>query len=114
MTSTTDLNDNLIKIDNLVTALNYIYEEIESRKSKVLDTDELYSFVSEKISSLLNESSTLQRKIARQVANDRWYEIVRDVESNIRPVVNAYVEQQLKIEVSKQLESLGYKDQTKS
>jgi hypothetical protein len=35
---TTTINDNLVKIENIINALNYLYEEVSSRKESVLKT----------------------------------------------------------------------------
>ena len=110
MESTASLNDNLVKIDNLVTALNYIFEEIETRKQEYTNAEKIEESLKSLVDSKM-ESGIFVRWVAQRVADDYWWNIVRDVESNTRGSMEAIINQRIESVVRQQLERLGYTQQ---
>jgi hypothetical protein len=103
MTSTTTLNDNLVKIDNLIAGLNYLLEELETRKKEFTDQDSIRDMVKSNVSEILNYDEYFTNKIARRVANDKWYDLVAHFEGRIESTINSIIKEHLEIAVEKEL-----------
>ena len=108
MTSTTTLNDNVVKIDNLVTALNFILEDLETRKKEFDETSNLSVLVKENVKDLLNYDHHLLTKIARRAADERWFTLVDQIEERTRGVIKSIIEEHISTAVARELERLGY------
>lgn len=110
MESTASINDNLVKIDNLVTALNYIFEEIETRKQEYTNGEKIEECLKGLVDSKM-ETGSFVRRVAQRVADDHWWNIVRDVEASTRGNIESIINQRIESVVRHELERLGYTQQ---
>ena len=93
---TVELNENLVKIDNLLKGLEFLYEEIETRKEEMIKAINLQNIVKTEMKSdyFMNEMSYYIRNhygdgIAREVSYIVMNKIDRDIDSYINDRVNA-------------------------
>lgn len=110
MTPTTNLNDNLVKIDNLVNALNYIFEEIETRKKEITSQESLEKGIQQSVSEQLKSYQFINR-LTREIRDNYWWDMVRNMKDELEPMIRVMVEQNLKVMIRRELESLGYTQQ---
>jgi hypothetical protein len=92
---TVELNENLVKIDNLLKGLEFLYEEIETRKEEMIKAINLQNIVKTEMKSdyFMNEMSYYIRNhygdgIAREVSYIVMNKIDRDIDSYINDRVN--------------------------
>jgi hypothetical protein len=93
---TVELNENLVKIDNLLKGLEFLYEEIETRKEEMIKAINLENIVKVQMRTdyFMNEMSYFIRNhygdgIAREVSYIVMNKIDRDIDSYINDRVNA-------------------------
>lgn len=107
MTSTTNLNDNLIKIDNLITGLNFLVEELETRKQEYTNRENVETLVKDQVIRILNYDDEYLRKLSRRVANEKWYDLLSDLTSRLQPALETVIKEHVNIAVEKELYRLG-------
>lgn len=107
MTSTTNLNDNLIKIDNLITGLNFLVEELETRKQEYTNRENVETLVKDQVTRILNYDDEYLRKLSRRVANEKWYDLLSDLTSRLQPALETVIKEHVNIAVEKELYRLG-------
>lgn len=96
---TFNLNDNLVQIDNLITGLNYLFEEVETRKNEYFEKLDVSSIVQEKMEtrefrrSLMNYiSDTYGSNLYREVA----FMVMEKIDEDIAQFVNSRVDERLR------------------
>lgn len=107
MTSTTNLNDNLIKIDNLITGLNFLVEELETRKQEYTNRENLETLVKDQVTRIINYDDEYLRKLSRRVANEKWYDFLSDLSSRLQPTLETVIKEHVNVAVEKELYRLG-------
>jgi hypothetical protein len=107
MTSTTNLNDNLIKIDNLITGLNFLVEELETRKQEYTNRENVETLVKDQVTRILNYDDEYLRKLSRRVANEKWYDLLSDLASRLQPTLETVIKEHVNVAVEKELHRLG-------
>lgn len=112
MTSTTILNDNLIKIDNLITGLNFLVEELETRKQEYTNRENVETLVKDQVTRILDYDDEYLRKLSRRVANEKWYDLLSDLTSRLQPTVSTVIKEQVNVAVEKELNRLGITSNT--
>jgi hypothetical protein len=92
---TVEINENLVKIDNLLKGLEFLYEEITTRKEEMIKATNIENVVKEKMKSdcFLNEMSYYIRNhygdgICREVSYIVMDKIDRDIDAFINSRVN--------------------------
>jgi len=96
---TMSINENLVKIDNLINALELLYEEISTRKQEIIGSFSIKDFVKEEMNTdnFKNElvyhiryhyDSGISNEIARIV--------MRNIDSDIERRINDRVDRALK------------------
>lgn len=97
--ATVNVNDAIVKIDNLITACSFLLEELETRKSRILNLEEIVDELKVKI-----DTEEYQQKITnlmmssfgegavKEVAFFIMSKIDSDVEAFINSRVNAAIE----------------------
>ncbi len=108
MTSTTTLNDNLVKVDNLITALNFLLEDLETRKKQFTDVESISDEVSKSVRNVIYSDWDIQNRIARKVADQNWERMIDHLDGRTRGVMQSLIENHVSVAVGKELERLGY------
>jgi hypothetical protein len=103
MTSTTTLNDNLVKVDNLIAALNYLLEELETRKKECTDQGKISDMVKSSVREIIHYDDYVLNKIVRRVANDKWYDLLANFEGRIENTLNSIIKEHIDVAVEKEL-----------
>jgi hypothetical protein len=97
---TVEINENLVKIDNLLKGLEFLYEEITTRKEEMIKATNIENIVKEQMKSdyFLHEMSYYIRNnygdgICREVSYIVMDRIDRDIDAFINNRVNRALEQ---------------------
>lgn len=98
-TDTLTVNENLVRFDNLLTALNYLMEEVQTRKEQVLQTVDIDAKV-------INHMDSREFKIAlvdhiRQEYGQGMYQevafmVMEKIDNDITEFLNARVDERLR------------------
>lgn len=99
---TTTLNDNLLQIDNLITGLNYLYEEVETRHNKFFDELDAKSIVQEKM-----ETSGFKRSIMDYVNRNYGDTMYREIAFMVMEKIDEDIAQFINSRVDERLRELG-------
>lgn len=98
MSQTVEINENLLKIENVLTGLEYLMEEVQTRKDNVLSDINFNQIVRNHI-----RSNEFKRLVANEVTGGYSDSIYREVafkvmeriDSDIAAFVNARVDERL-------------------
>lgn len=99
---TTTLNDNLLKIDNLITGLNYLYEEVETRKNKFFDELDVGPLVERKM-----DTNTFKRNLMNYVTNSYAQNLYREIAFMVMEKIDGDIAQFVNARVDERLRELG-------
>ena len=99
---TVTLNDNLHKIDSVLTALNYLLEEVETRKKEMLTS----SNVKDTVKEVMVEYD-FQNSISRYFNNNYGEGLTREVAFNVMRQIDNDIEAFINDRVNKALMSAG-------
>lgn len=97
--TTVTVNDSLVKLDNVLTALNYLLEEVETRKNTIMNRD---NFVNE-IKSLMdtddfkyNLHSFIRNRYGEGICREVSHYVMDQIDSDIDAFINNRVRKILK------------------
>ena len=99
---TITINDNLLEIENVLTALNYLYEEVETRKDKYFDTLDVSDIVHERM-----ETREFKRSLIGMIRNDYGDGLYREVAYIVMEKIDADIAQFINSRVDQRLRELG-------
>lgn len=97
-----EINQNLLKIDNVLTALNYILEEVQTRKDQLMT----HSSIREKLREMADEDS-FQYYLANYICGSYGEKLYREVSFNVMERIDADIEAFINSRVNKALEKAG-------
>lgn len=104
MNSTHTINDNLLKIENLITALNFLHEEIQTRNNEFLKGIN-NDLIVEKLKDLINNDYNFRYRFIRfirdeygsnNLVKDVAFAVMEKIDEDIEAFVNARVDARLK------------------
>jgi len=92
-------NDNIVRIDNMITALNYLLEEVETRKNQILQNVN----IDDKIISHI-EGDDFKNMMLNHIKGDYGQKLIQEVafmvfekiDDSIQDMVNARVDARLR------------------
>lgn len=99
---TVTINDNLHKVDNILTALNFILEEVQTRKDQLTNTENLQSIVKENM-----EQYNFVDQVSRHFNRNYGDGLCREVAFNVMERIDADIEKFIEDRVNKALEKVG-------
>jgi hypothetical protein len=99
---TVTINDNLHKVDNILTALNFILEEVQTRKDQLTNTENLQSIVKENM-----EQYNFVDQVSRHFNQNYGDGLCREVAFNVMERIDADIEKFIEDRVNKALEKVG-------
>jgi hypothetical protein len=102
MTDSISLNNNLIKFDNLITSLEYLYEEINTRKNNIVADIDL----DEKIHQEFN-SNRFKSKIAEYIRDEYGSSIFQEVALIVMEKIDGDIQQFITERVNQTLRASG-------
>ena len=96
---TLDINENLVRIDNMITALNYLLEEVETRNNQILQNVN----IDEKIISHI-EGNDFKNMLISRIKNDCGpklnqevaFMVFEKIDDSIQDMINARVDARLR------------------
>lgn len=98
-TDTLTVNDNLVRFDNLLTALNYLMEEVQTRKEQVLQTVDIDAKIINHMESR-DFKSTLVNHIRHEYGQGMYQEVaflvMEKIDNDISKFINARVDERLR------------------
>lgn len=100
------INDNLLQIDNLITGLNYLYEEVETRKEELLksvSSDQIVNIVKD----LACNDYSFKSRFIQFIRQEYGQNLVRDVAFSIMESIDNDIEAFINNRVDARLEELG-------
>ena len=97
---TVEINENLVKIDNLLKGLEFLYEEISTRKAEVIKSinTDVKGIVKEEISTAdfrTDMAYYLRTYHGDRIARDVSYLVMEKIDSDINTFINNRVNQAL-------------------
>lgn len=99
---TVTINDNLHKVDNVLTALNFLLEEIQTRKDQLTKTESVYSAVKTTM-----EEYSFKDQISRHFKNTYGEGLCREVAFMVMERIDSDIEAFIEDRVNKALEKAG-------
>ncbi len=96
---TVDLNENLVKIDNLLKGLEYLYEEISTRKTEIATYENVMDIVKTQMSSASFYSEliyNIRYNYGNTLARDVSYHVMDSIDKDIDQFINTRVDQALR------------------
>lgn len=99
MSSNVTINENLVKIDNLFTALNYLFEEVQTRKDAIITQDDIYAKVCRRMNedSYKNELTHYIRTLyGRGLYQEIAFMVMEKIDKDIEAFINDRVDERLK------------------
>jgi predicted transcriptional regulator len=96
---TMSINENLVKIDNLINALELLYEEISTRKQEIIDSFSIKDFVKEEMNTHDFKSEVMYRiryDYGAGICNEVSRIVMRNIDSDIERQINDRVDRALK------------------
>ena len=105
---TVSLNDNLIEIDNLITSLNYLYEDVKTR-GEILMSDNINSEkVVEALKNLVTNNYAFRHRFIRFIRDEYPYStFIKDVAFSVMEEIDADIEKFVNSRVEQKLRDLG-------
>lgn len=103
--TTTTINDNLVKIDNVLTALNYLLEEVQTRKDELIkdiNSSNLSSIVKAEM-----ETIDFMNRMCYFIRNEYGSGITREVAFHVMRQIDSDIEAFINDRVNKALQSAG-------
>lgn len=108
-TSTVDVQGQLLEIDNLIKGLQFLYEEIESRKEKALSVETIHKCVETEIrqSSFLDAVASRIMRIDRDHSPTDTNSLTRNIAIAVMSRIDADIQALINVRVESKLKSLG-------
>lgn len=99
---TVTVNENLVKFDNLMKALDYLVQEVETRKDQFLSTEN----INEELKNVV-ESDSFRRSFFNYICDSCVDGIVREVAFYVMEKIDDSIEEFINDRVSKALLAAG-------
>lgn len=107
--TTTIVNDALVKLDNVVTASNYILEELQTRKEQLITHENILDQVKVQMNS-----TEFKYDILWHIRNNYLRTISREVAFSVMEQIDNDIEKFINNRVSKALEAAGVSSSSQS
>lgn len=101
-TESVTINDNLVKIDNVLTALNYLLEEVQTRKEQIISSID----VSDKVRNEMN-TYHFKETISSYIRNDYGEGITREIAFMVMERIDSDIEAFINSRVNRALTAAG-------
>jgi hypothetical protein len=102
MSSTTTINDNLFQFDNLLTGLNYLLEEVQTRKEDAFKAEDIAAKIRERMDEV-----TYRRSLAQTITRDYGEGLFQEVAFLVMEKIDNDIEAFINARVDERLRSLG-------
>lgn len=100
------INDNLLKIENLIKALNFLYEEVETRKVQLVE-----SINSQKVIDIVKDLAyndySFRSRFVQFIRDEYGSNLVRQVAFSVMEKIDEDIEAFINSRVDARLEELG-------
>lgn len=99
MTSTINVNDNLVQFNNLLTALNYLLEEVQVRKEEVVKTTDIEGKVIDRMNSRDFKDqiiSYIRNEYGEGLYQEVAFMVMEKIDNDIEAFLNARVDERLR------------------
>lgn len=97
--TTTTVNDALVQLDNVITAANFLLEELQTRKNQLLGRENITDTVKEQM-----QSSWFNHQITNYIRNEYGNGLTREVAFYVMERIDADIEAFINDRVNKALE----------
>jgi predicted transcriptional regulator len=101
---TMSINENLVKIDNLINALELLYEEISTRKQEIIDSFSIKDFVKEEMNT-----DDFKNEVVYQIRYNYGSGICNEVSRIVMRYIDSDIERQINDRVDRALKQAGVK-----
>jgi len=98
------INENLVKIDNLLNALELLYEEISTRKQEIIDSFSIKDFVKEEMNT-----DDFKNLVVYQIRCNYGSGICDEVSRIVMRNIDSDIERQINDRVDRALKQAGVK-----
>lgn len=98
-TDTLTINDNLVRFDNLLTALNYLMEEVQTRKEQVLQTVDVDAKIINHMDSQdfkRNLLDHIRQEYGQGMYQEVAFMVMEKIDKDIAEFINARVDERLR------------------
>jgi len=99
MSSTTTINDNLFQFDNLLTGLNYLLEEVQTRKEDAFKAEDIAAKIRERMDEVTYRRSlaqTITRDYGEGLFQEIAFLVMEKIDNDIEAFINARVDERLR------------------
>jgi len=96
--TTTTVNDALVKLDNIITAANYLLEEIQTRKDSLVNSESVKATVKEQMNTrefLDDISYYVRNNYASNIHKDVAFHVMEQIDADIEAFINDRVKKAL-------------------
>jgi hypothetical protein len=96
--TTTTVNDALVKLDNIITAANYLLEEIQTRKDSLVNSESVKATVKEQMNTrefLDDISYYVRNNYSSDVYKDVAFHVMEQIDADIEAFINDRVKKAL-------------------
>lgn len=100
--TTTTVNDALVQLDNVITAANYVLEELQTRKNELLQKSSILTEVKEQMNT-----SDFRDDIAHYIRHHYGRGLCREVAFIVMEQIDADIEAFINDRVNKALQTAG-------
>lgn len=104
--TTTTVNDALVQLDNVITAANFLLEELQTRKTQLLGRENITDTVKEQM-----QSSWFNHQITNYIRNEYGNGLTREVAFYVMERIDADIEAFINDRVNKALEQVQSQNQ---
>ena len=104
--TTTTVNDALVQLDNVVTATNYLLEELQTRKNQFLDKENILENVKTEM-----QSSWFHEELMHYIRNNYEQRLAHEVAFYVMNKIDSDIEAFINDRVNKALEAAGVHSQ---
>jgi hypothetical protein len=96
--TTTTVNDALVKLDNIITAANYLLEEIQTRKDSLVNSESVKATVKEQMNTrefLDDISYYVRNNYSSNIYKDVAFHVMTQIDADIEAFINDRVKKAL-------------------
>ena len=97
-TQTTTINDNLVNIDNVLIALNYLLEEVKTRKDELTNFDNINDIVIKQVNDpdfIYNLSHRIFNSNSDSISGEIAHKVMVKIDDDIEAFINDRVNKAL-------------------
>lgn len=109
MNETVTINDNLLKADNLITALEYLLEEVKNRKDNIFNTIDINEIVRSEL-----QADRFMRRLIGYMADEYFTDIYSRVAFQVMEQIDADITRFINDRVDTRLREHGVNPSTRS